>query len=280
MEKYRYRAFSLCLESDIPFPELISDNSENIDVQISFCSKSIQADIDFYIPNVAHFYVHAGKHIWVKPDKGATFDQIRLFLLGSSMGAILHQRRQLVLHGNAIEIDGKCSVFLGPSGNGKSTLAGAFLKQGYRVLTDDICAITFQNNMPTVSPGYPQIKLWRDSAENLGHEPSKLTSIYDRSDKFALPIHNSFANKPLAVDQIFVLNTWERAQIELRRLSGINRFQAIFDNTYRQNFMKRTGQDQNYFKLCSQLISTTPLFSLTRPQSPYCLDELMLMFGA
>lgn len=235
----------------------------------------MQSDIDFYIPTVGHFYVYAGKNIWVHPDKNASLDHLKLFILGSSMGAILHQRGHLVLHGNAIEIGSGCSVFVGLSGNGKSTLAGAFLKCGHRVLTDDVCAITFQNGVPTVSPGYPQIKLWRDSAETLGQDPSKLNSIYDRVDKFAIPIHNSFVNKSLPIYQIIVLNTWEQQNIELKRITGVHQFQAIFENTYRQNFISRMRQDKSYFELCNQLANKTPILSLTRPKTPYRLDELI-----
>jgi hypothetical protein len=279
VEKYRYRAFSLCLESDIPLSELCPYDGEKIDVHISLCSGPIVANsfelIDFYIPSVGHFYIHAGKYIWVWPDPNAHLNHLKLFILGSCMGAILHQRGNLVLHGNAVEIGDSCSVFLGPSGNGKSTLAGAFIKQGYRVLTDDICAISFQHGIPYVIPGYPQIKLWRDSAETLGQDLSKLNSIYDRSDKFALPIADSFANQSLPIQQIIILNTWKEQRIELKQITGIHQFQAIFGNTYRQNFIRRIKQDQRYFELCNQLVHQIPIFSLTRPKVPYRLDELI-----
>ena len=69
---------------------------------------------------------------------------IRLYLLGSAMGVLLHQRGLLPLHANAVEIDGKAFAFMGASGSGKSTLAAWFHDHGYRIIADDVCAVRFE----------------------------------------------------------------------------------------------------------------------------------------
>ena len=75
-------------------------------------------------------------------------DVIRLYILGTCMGAILMQRKILPLHGSAIEIDGKAYAIVGDSGAGKSTLASAFLKQGYQLVSDDVIAVSLsQENL-------------------------------------------------------------------------------------------------------------------------------------
>ena len=52
------------------------------------------------------------------------------------------QRKVLPLHGSAIAINGKAYAIIGDSGAGKSTLALAFLNRGYRLLTDDVIAVS------------------------------------------------------------------------------------------------------------------------------------------
>ncbi|MEG8053162.1 hypothetical protein QP185_07710 [Sphingomonas aerolata] len=53
------------------------------------------------------------------------------YLLGTALGALLHQRALLPLHCNAIVHDGKAFLFCGDSGAGKSTLAAVFEARGY-----------------------------------------------------------------------------------------------------------------------------------------------------
>ena len=74
--------------------------------------------------------------------KEADEDKIRLYILGTCMGALLMQRKILPLHGSAIAIDGKAYAFVGDSGAGKSTLASAFLSKGYKLLSDDVIAVS------------------------------------------------------------------------------------------------------------------------------------------
>ena len=73
-----------------------------------------------------------GNKIIVSPLDEIDEDVIRLYILGTCMGAILMQRKILPLHGSAIAINGKAYAIVGDSGAGKSTLASAFLKKGYQ----------------------------------------------------------------------------------------------------------------------------------------------------
>ena len=74
------------------------------------------------VDGVARYYVHSGCRITVLPEDGANEDDILVFLMGSAMGALLHQRNILVLHAGAIMVNGQSVIFSGRSGSGKSTL--------------------------------------------------------------------------------------------------------------------------------------------------------------
>ena len=108
---------------------------------------------------------------------GSNEDEIRLYILGTCMGAILLQRKILPLHGSAIAIDGKAYAIVGDSGAGKSTLASAFLKRGYQLLSDDVIPVTLNHaNVPIVTPAYPQQKLWLESLNHFGMESTGLST--------------------------------------------------------------------------------------------------------
>ena len=72
--------------------------------------------------------MRGGNRISFSPAAGAEETAVRLYLLGTCMGALLFQRKLLPLHGSAVVINGKAYAFVGDSGAGKSTLAAAFLK--------------------------------------------------------------------------------------------------------------------------------------------------------
>lgn len=89
-----------------------------------------------------------------------------LFVLGPVMAAVLHARGHLVLHGSAIEVaPGRAILCIGDNGQGKSTLAGAFLKAGHAVLADDVIAIPAPSGAQPfrVRPAFPAIKLSQEA---------------------------------------------------------------------------------------------------------------------
>ncbi len=118
-----------------------------------------------------------GKEIIIDRAPQADDTDVRLFLLGSVMGALMHQRGRLPLHGSAIRLpDGTAAIFMGPSGVGKSTLAAAFRQRGYVVAADDISLIfTGDDGAPLLQPAYPELKLWAEAAAKIGEDAQTLT---------------------------------------------------------------------------------------------------------
>ena len=110
----------------------------------------------------AIYCIEDGYKITVAPLAGADEEKVRVYLLGTCMGALLMLRNTLPLHGSAVVIDGRAYAFLGDSGVGKSTLAAALVHQGYPLVSDDVIATTARESdaAPLVMPAYPQQKLW------------------------------------------------------------------------------------------------------------------------
>jgi hypothetical protein len=158
-KKFVYKAFGLLISSDIFFSELLGMNQQvgMIDVEIikndmakykgeleGIPNKYVVLDNDvmFYIPNNAYYSIQEGKTIMVSPEPDADEDLIRLYILGTCLGALLMQRGIYPLHGSALAIHGKAYAIIGESGAGKSTLASALISQGYPILSDDVIAIS------------------------------------------------------------------------------------------------------------------------------------------
>jgi hypothetical protein len=180
----RYSAYLLSIDSEIALPELSVDSAgseEAPDViirlgdvnpdglpeglQLGPCLWVGRDRLWYHVPNVARFLVQDGNSIRIDPEPGADDDSLRLFLLGSALGALLMQRGYLVLHGNAIRVGNQCLVCVGDPGAGKSTLAAGFMQRGYAVLADDVVPV---DEGCRALPGFPRIKLWQDAVDKLG----------------------------------------------------------------------------------------------------------------
>ena len=112
--------------------------------------------------------------ILVEPAVDASDQNVRLYLLGSALGMLLHQRGLLPLHANCVEIDGQAFAFMGRPGAGKSTLAAWFHDRGYRLIADDVSVVGFdqQYERALVYPGVPRLQLWREALEASGRSSS------------------------------------------------------------------------------------------------------------
>jgi hypothetical protein len=140
-----YEVFGLKIRSEIPLPELQPmENPNDPDVTIRRSPVAAWRNglekwddaLVLAVPEVGRYRIEGGDEILVDQDRGAPDRNLRLFLLGSAFGALLHQRGLLPLHANAVQIDGKAVAFMGASGAGKSTLAAWFYDQGYRIIAE------------------------------------------------------------------------------------------------------------------------------------------------
>ena len=122
-------------------------------------------------PDMADFEVTtAGDRITCRPVARLAASTLRHLLLDQVLPLALSRSGRLVLHASAVHIPRLGSVaFVGPTGCGKSTLAAALGLRGCQILTDD-CLVVDQSEIrkkkpgSMAVPGYPGLRLWRDSA--------------------------------------------------------------------------------------------------------------------
>jgi hypothetical protein len=283
-----YRMYGLTVESDWALPECLAiDLSENaIDVRIiespvpaegiggvshgPFCQVK-EDQFWLQVPDIARFLVTGGHTIAIEPHPGIDNQSIRLFLLGSAIGALLFQRGHLVLHGNAIEIQDGCVVCVGHSGAGKSTLAAAFMKKGYRLLADDVVVVDSQSR---AVPGFPRIKIWGDTAMRLGINTQGLERVRPVLEKYNRPLGQQFCDSPLPIKWIYVLNA-EGEVFEVQGIEGMERFKTLRDNTYRVRYVEAMALQASHMQQIAALSAQVRLASIKRPISGFQVDALI-----
>jgi hypothetical protein len=274
-----YSVFGLRVRSELPLPELL-DAEGSFEPQVTVTiGKAPEAPaagapphltgggLLLEIADVARYFVKDGSSIVVEPQPGVAEANVRLYLLGSAMGALLHQRGLLPLHANAIELGGRAFAFMGASGSGKSTLAAWFHDHGYRIIADDVCAVRFDEAAgPVVVPGLPRLRLWKEALKSSGRTPSHFSRSYagdETWDKFDVPLpRESAVRGEVELAGVYLLGTSDK--LDISRLRGLEAAEAVFANTYRGSYVPAVGNVELHWELCVQLVTKTPVFSLLR----------------
>jgi hypothetical protein len=283
-----YQVFGLMVRSEIQLPELFPTTEKgDPDVTIRRASftevmsePGLQADrsgLVLTIPDVARYRIEGGREIVVDSEPEVPERNVRLYLLGSAFGALLHQRGLLPLHANAIEIEGKAIAFMGASGSGKSTLAAWFHDRGYRIIADDVCVVGFGEGRPYAAPGLPRLRLWKEALEASGRKSADYHRAWEGSeqwDKFDVPLGQlSVVGEARALSAVFLLKTTE--QFEIRPVVGARAAQALIENTYRGRTVRAAGEPRLHWESCLRVAQDVPLFELRRPWGLSRLDPDM-----
>jgi hypothetical protein len=285
--QYHYSIFGLELASDLALPELrpaAPSDAPNIVISVGEIADA-ERDPGLYnsaegalliVDEVARYAVRDGTHILVEPRPGAPLANVRLFLLGSAMGMLIHQRGLLPLHGNAIDIAGRAYAFVGHSGAGKSTLAAWFHDQGYRILSDDVCVVRFDGTgNPLLSAGIPRLRLWREAIEASG----RVTDGYDRSyagdeayDKYDVPVAAAaMVDGALPLAAVYSLRRGDGFSVD--RLGPVDSAEVLFANTYRGAYLGQTATNALHWQACVDVVRRVPVFDFVRTWALESLGE-------
>ncbi|AZV56474.1 hypothetical protein [Clostridium sp. AWRP] len=292
LHTYKYKAFGLKICSDIEMLELLEDNSWDTDLNIKFgkvpdtfenviinTKSRLIGKNNFRLDNagIAKYFVKSGNEIIVEPYKDAFFEEIKVYLLGSCMGALLYQREILPLHGSCINIGGKGILLTGISGAGKSTIGRALLSQGCKMVTDDVAAITLNDlNEPIVYPSYPSQKLWEDAIERMDEkvQGKSLNRISNDLNKYSVPNNEFFYRKPTTLKIIYEIIPDTVRDIIIEEVKGIERLNVVIKNTYRRFMTRGFDIKEWHFKQCTKIANEVLVYRIKRPEGMHLEKEI------
>lgn len=258
----RYFVYGLCVDSELQLPEL-EDSSLDPGVRgpdcvpISVVLRSIplranEALLPWFfvredhsaiirISGVATYRVGGGG-AWIEVDVAQDADPaaVRLYLLGSAFGVLLHQRGEIPLHVSAVVVGGAVWAFTAPSGTGKSTLAaGLHLHAGLPLLADDVAVVRFSDvgEPPLVYPGPPVLKLDPVVLHSVPM-PASMERLpeYCNSPKERIRIPGSYVDGPLPLAGVILLERDPEARepgLVLSSINGVEAFRAAHEAVYR-----------------------------------------------
>ena len=219
------------------------------------------------IPGAGRYLVRGGRDVLVEPEPDADPALVRLFILGSAIGLLCHQRGLLPLHASAVEFDGTAVAFVGNQGQGKSTLAANCLAHGQaRLVADDILVVAFDPaGRPWAQPGMPSVKLWRDALAALGRGVDGLRPDWLRADKFHLPVPDRVVQAPVPLSRVYVLDDEADAGVgRIEPMTGAAAAAALIAHTYRVEYLDATEQRPAHFAASTRLAGAVAVRRLAR----------------
>lgn len=287
-----YRAFGLIIASELTLQELITVEAQTHDLviktgkvpddiegqSIRLSNKVISNDkLLLDIAKVCKYYVADGNLIILEPYENSSYEEMKLYLFGTCMGAILLQRKMLPLHGSCVNINGTGLLLTGKSGAGKSTIAATLFNKGYKMITDDVAAVKVHERMDSiVYPSYPSQKLWEDAINRMDRQEHKMSliRISDSFEKYSIKSHMYFDETPIPLKVIIEIVPSDTETIEIEEITGINKINLVMKNTYRRRFVKAMNLREWHFCQCVNTSNMVKMYRIKRPKDRYLENEI------
>jgi hypothetical protein len=290
-----YTGFGLAISSDLSLPELAVDlNPESVVGEVSITSSTREDwpelnpsehstptvqmtpnDWRLELEGIGWFRVHQGRSIyWQRWDDSVSDRDLRTFLVGSALGALMIQRGSLMLHATALVMDGKAVLLLGAPASGKSTLAWCLHQQGWQLLSSELTLIDPQG---MVWPGMQQLKLWHAAAMELDLDWKQMPVVRKGLQRFSLmPTDLSTSNQPAPLAVIYGITRRGKEDDKDQEEEGLRilawpvlRQQAallqIRNQAFQPRFYRGMEQEQQLFLHAAALVRSVGLHRLQLP---------------
>ena len=283
--------FNLYVDSDLNLPELRlieGECSADIVIRQGRVARPSPADCDtvaayidggpgrlwLNIPHSVRLEITNGRSIIYERYPDADDDEVRLFILGSALGAIMMQRGHILIHGNAIVTEEQAGaiICIGESGAGKSTTAIAMVRRGLQFLTDDVCPMTSD---AIVLPGMPRAKLWQDTAQKFGIDTGPLSRIRRADAKFNLPLGPAHCASAQPVRGFYWLVPADVEGVAVEHVRGFEIFPVLRNNVYRPEYLRILGLEEDYLRRLAAIGSRIPVFKVSRPKTGFAVDAVV-----
>jgi GTPase SAR1 family protein len=177
------------------------------------------------------------------------------------------QKGIIPFHGSAFVKNGKAIIISGNSGAGKSSLLRYFLNQGFKAITDDVCALSVINGKVIITPSYPSSKIWADILECFDLKKDETTRVRPNIDKYKIELSDNFASQNYEVESIYILHSNNEEQFSINETTGFKKFQVLKRNLYRPKFPEALKKEKETFIILNKLAQQAKLFNIYRSKS-------------
>jgi len=288
-----YEVYGLAIRSEFPLPELrtVTPSLEmptcdyDVTIRMGKVPEQIRGGkwiLPYFqqggtsclikINNICRFLLRNSNEVIVEVFEGVPLSDVRGFLFGSVLGALLHQRNILPFHLGAIDAPFGSVALTGQSGAGKSTLT-MHIQQltDWPVICDDVAITQNHQGKTTLVSGVNRVKVWEDALDALGLDSSGLARDVTRYNKFHVTGPNLFSNSKQELKVLFIIENGKG--FSATRLSGAEKFRAVMNSIYRPELVGLYWKLQDAIELCAAIAQTITVIQVKREKTEFTAAE-------
>lgn len=253
------------------FGEKSSEDHQPVYIRLGSVPESKKPGADCAVgrvDGVLRVSVQAGRVITIEPTSHSdgNLELIRSIAQSELIAAALRQRGLLVLHASCVANESGAIAFVGFSGWGKSTLAIRFLREGYRLLSDDVLPICTRKCPPLAYPSHPFVKAKEDTLAKSNKNREKWPK--DRfSGKSEVPFIEEFSNQKRKMKKAYIIEEEFREENEVCAMKKTEQIFEIMKHTWANSLISSPKHKKEHLKMSKKLSKKVDLKVLRRKKS-------------
>ena len=195
--------------------------------------------------------------------------------LGFPAALCFMHRGDLAMHASGVDVEGSALLFAAPGLHGKTTLAGAFVREGFRLLSEDTTCYR-PGLEPAALPGLAMLRIRRDVYEQL--EMRHTTVVREDPDRVFLSVDQSLRgdSSPVPIRGVVFLRRSEDDDIRIERIPAERAFPDLWSLIFRLPYDEDRAR---CFAGIAELSRSVPIWNLHRRFSieelPSLVDRLV-----
>ena len=302
MREYLYHVFDRVLSSTLPLPNVPEAASEDVADIVFRVAKErpggkgplaedhLRSQVQQRAGNIVRFYdlgtsfvlrwmgfhdfevSRDGRFITCYPQSSGHEDAIRSCLYGSGLALALHLQGTPSFHASAISLCSGAVAFVASGGTGKSTLAAAHVREGYRSLTDDVLAVSLFDEGWWATPSFPWITLTRQSFSCLYPELS-FPGTKARKARVLSPA-SSFCDRAVPLNSFYLLERHSGTDIGIAPVPQQDAVWKLLQHTCCLPFLEHS-QVSTHFDFVCRLPASVPVYRLRYPSGLNLLSSVI-----
>jgi len=205
---------------------------------------------------------------------------VEILLLGEIFSLWLELKGIRMIHASAAVVDDSAIAFLSTNMGGKSSLAAAFMQQGYPLLTDDIVPVENRQNLFLAQPGYPAMRMWPDQANYFLGSYEDLEIVHPAFSKRRILVgphgFGTFCSEEKPLKVIYVpQRLGSDSDITIEPFSKKNAFFELIQNSFTAGIVEALGLQPQRMNFFTRMVTQVPVRRLNYPEGFHHLSDVV-----
>ncbi len=230
---------------------------------------------------VGEFHVASDGHrMTCRQFARASAESFHVYMLGQALSCALINQGIEPFHATAVAVNEAAVAFVGGNGFGKSTLAAAFVRRGFPLVTDDMLVVDEAGGRLLAHPGPPRLKLFPQIARRVLGVTDDLGAMNSETPKRILPLTGSSAcPTPIPLGAIYILaaprHTARCVGISAESLAPRAAFVEMLGAAFNRRRLGGAARVERQFHLTVRISETVPVTRLHYPRIAGAIGDVV-----